>query len=220
MPSLANATYAENKKDLDQLSVIHAEVAGKGPGRKHGVDVLNRTAIVFITACWESFIEDLASEAFDAMLGSVKTPTSIPSKVRNFATKPIFDQKDSTKVWDLADAGWRNLLKAHRDDTLVHWLGPFHTPMSHQVDELYSALLGIPRVSDAWHWNAMSAANARKKLDMYVKIRGNIAHRTVHEEKVYKDWGADYLWHIGMLVEKTEQAVSVHVKSLTGLAPW
>jgi hypothetical protein len=40
MPSKSKANFDENKKDIDQLWAIHEEVAGGGPGRKHGVDVL------------------------------------------------------------------------------------------------------------------------------------------------------------------------------------
>jgi len=46
------------RKTSISLWVIHEEVAGQGAGRKYGIDVLNRAAIVFVTACWESFVED------------------------------------------------------------------------------------------------------------------------------------------------------------------
>src|SRR2546422_11022276 len=110
MPSKAKQRFDQNKKDIDELWRILQTVAGEGVGRKHGVDVLNRAAIVFVTACWESFIEDLATEAFDFMLSKVLSADKIPAKVRDHATKPLFDQKDSRKVWDIADAGWRAVL--------------------------------------------------------------------------------------------------------------
>src|SRR6267378_6083031 len=100
MPSKAKANFDANKADIDQLWSIHQDYAGKGAGRKHGVEVLNRAAIIFITAIWESFIEDLAREAFDFLLANAPNPSAIPSKVRDAATRPIFEQKDSRKIWD------------------------------------------------------------------------------------------------------------------------
>src|SRR5689334_7026224 len=115
MGSSAKTAFDDNKKDVDQLWKIHEEVAGIGKGRKYGVDVINRAAIVFITACWESYVEDIVREGFAFMLANVPTATAIPMKVRDFATKDeIFTQKDSRKIWDLADGGWRSVLENHK----------------------------------------------------------------------------------------------------------
>lgn len=220
MPSNAKTKFDENKRDVDQLWAIHQEVAGQGQGRKHGVDVLNRAAIVFITACWESFVEDLVTEAFDYIMTHVPNAQAVPSKVRDLATKSIFDQKDSRKVWDIADSGWRGLLIAHKDNALQKWVGKLNTPKTLQVNELFSDLLGIARASANWHWQGMSQAQAERKLDEYITIRGNIAHRTEHDETVYRNWSTDYLNHVESLVEKTEAAVSAHLFSTTGNRPW
>ena len=60
MASTAKTNFDQQKRDIDQLWLIHQEVAGQGAGRKHGVDVLNRAAMVFITACWESYVKTYA----------------------------------------------------------------------------------------------------------------------------------------------------------------
>ena len=220
MPSVAKTQFDENKKDIDQLWSIHQDVAGAGPGRKHGVDVLNRAAIVFVTACWESYVEDLATEAFDYVLANAPAATVIPMKVRTFATKDLFEQKDRRKIWDIADAGWKTLLQAHKTATLNKTIGHFNTPKTAQVNSLYEELLGIPAVSSAWHWKSMTSAQAEAKLDEYITIRGNIAHRTEHDETVYKDWGTDYLAHVESLVQATDRAVAQHMKSVVGTTPW
>ena len=128
MASKAKTGFDINKKGIQELWRIHQKVAGRGAGRKYGVDVLNRAAIVFVAACWESFAEDLAVQAFDFMLLNVRSSDNIPIKVRNPASKPIFDAKDSRRIWELADAGWRKVLTTHKSATLDHWLGTFHTP--------------------------------------------------------------------------------------------
>lgn len=75
MPSKSKQTFETNKADIEQLWQIHQDYAGEGRGRKRGVEVLNRSAIIFVTACWESYIEDLAVEAFDFRLSTFYLPT-------------------------------------------------------------------------------------------------------------------------------------------------
>lgn len=220
MGSTAKIAFDKNKADVDQLWVIHEGFAGAGAGRKRDVEVLNRTAMVFITACWESYVEDIAKESFEFMLNSVSQANDIPVKVRNFATKPIFDQKDSTKVWAIADKGWQALLIAHKEEALKKWLGNFNTPKCAQVEALFEELLGIKDISSGWHWQRMQNQRAKDKLDEYVTIRGNIAHRTAHKSAVYKRWGTGYLKHIENIISCMERDIFDHLHAVTGKKPW
>jgi hypothetical protein len=220
MPSQAKNKFLENKKDINELWAIHEEVAGLGPGRKYGVEVLNRACIVFITACWESYIEDLAAEAFDCLLANAQDAKSIPPKVRAFSSKVILDQKDATKLWVLADAGWRGHLMAHKESTLKNWLGGFNTPKVAQVNNLYVELLGIPKLSDAWYWAGINAASVEKKLDEFIQLRGDIAHRLKSSTAVNKFRGTSYLSHVSSIVDCCEKKVAEHLSAQTGVAPW
>ncbi|CAN5279796.1 hypothetical protein BH11PSE10_BH11PSE10_20970 [soil metagenome] len=220
MPSKAKGAFTDNSKDIAELRSIHQEISGQGAGRKYGVEVLNRSAVVFITACWESYVEDLATEAFDFLLANCPTSSAIPQKVRVHATKQIWEQKNSTKVWDIADTGWRRLLQDHKAATLQHWLGPFNTPKTGQVNALYEELLGIKKLSSAWCWQGLSAANAERKLDAFIQIRGDIAHRLNPEKKVLKNLGTNYHEHVKKLVECCENEVRAHLRRLTEKAPW
>ena len=220
MPSKAKTAFTENSKDITELWSIHQEISGQGAGRKYGVEVLNRSAVVFITACWESYIEDLAAEAFDFLLANSPTSSSIPQKVKALATKPIWAQKNETKVWDIADSGWRQLLQDHKATTLQQWLGPFNTPKTGQVNQLYEELLGIKKLSSKWYWKAMSTANAEKKLDNFIQVRGDIAHRLNPGKAVQKNLGTNYHEHVKKLVDCCEEEVHSHLLLVTGKAPW
>jgi hypothetical protein len=70
--------FAANRRDFDRLAEIHDDLAGTGPGRKHGVEVINKAGVVFVAACWESFIEDLAKEASDFLIDHVSAPEEVP----------------------------------------------------------------------------------------------------------------------------------------------
>lgn len=220
MPSKAASAFNENSKDIAELWSIHQEISGQGAGRRFGVEVLNRSAVVFITACWESYVEDLATEAFNFLLANCPTSSAIPQKVKALATKPIWEQKNSTKVWDIADTGWRQLLQDHKTTTLQHWLGPFNTPKTGQVNQLYEELLGIKKLSSKWYWKAMSVAKAESKLDAFIQVRGDIAHRLNPGKSVQKNLGTNYHEHVKKLVGCCEKEVHAHLLQLTEKVPW
>ena len=128
--------------------------------------------------------------------------------------------KDPTLVWQIADGGWKDILTAHRTEIKNHWLGNFNTPKTGQINSLFLDLLGIGKLSDSWYWAGMSAKNSAAKLDEYITVRGDIAHRLNHSETVYQHWGKDYLGHITRIVGCCEKAVSAHVRALVGASPW
>ena len=220
MPSTAKITFLANKADITELWNIHQEVAGQGAGRKYGVEVLNRAAIVFITACWESYIEDLAAESFDFLLANATSSAAIPPKVRAFASKAILEQKDSKKLWDIADSGWRVLLASHKESTLKRWLGDFNTPKTGQVNDLYIELLGIKRLSTSWYWAGIKSSSVETKLDDFIQLRGDIAHRLKPANTVNKWKGTNYLAHVSSIVDRCELAVAAHLQTQTGILPW
>lgn len=214
MPSHAYTRFAESRKDILMLWHIHAEVAGSGKGRRHRADVLNRAAVVFISACWESYVEDVAREAFDSMLEHTSTPTAFPSKVRALAAKQLRESKDERRIWELAGDGWKKVLMDHRDLVLDRWLRDFNTPKAEQVKGLFAGLLNLRDITTNWVWSGMSAEQACAKLNDYIAIRGNIAHRTKHNGVVYKKAGKDFMLHVVKLVDKTDEALAAHVQAL------
>ncbi|MGU3781833.1 HEPN domain-containing protein [Burkholderia metallica] len=220
MPSNAKNTFEINKADIEKLWEIHKEIGGEGRGRKYGVEVLNRSVIIFVTACWESYIEDLAVEAFDFLLTHAPTAAAIPNKVKSLAIKDIKNDPNPLKLWDLADTGWQAILLAHKAEVHEKWLGKFNTPKSEQVDGLYEEMLGLNSLSSHWTWNKMKADRAKTKLDDFITVRGNIAHRIRDANPVAKNTGAAYLTHVGQIVARCERAVANHLNAQTGVAPW
>lgn len=218
--SLALTSFQNNQADIEQLWQIHEDYAGQGRGRKYGVEVLNRSVVIFVTACWESYVEDLAREAFSFLLENAADSSAIPAKVRNYAVAEIHKHKDPARLWEIADQGWRHVLEQHKDSVMEKWLGGFNTPKAKPVNELFSELLGIPKISDSWNWQKMSSARAMEKLDEYITVRGNIAHRIRDEGNVAKVLGFQYLSHVISIVYRTEAAVEQHLHRATGVEPW
>lgn len=109
MKSLVN-----NFKEIERLIEIHKEISGEGPGYKHNVQVLNKSAILLLLACWESYIEDLAKNTFEVMLEKASEPIVFPEHVLAIAAKEI-KNGDTLSLWSLAGDGWKNALAAHKD---------------------------------------------------------------------------------------------------------
>ena len=70
-----------NLEEVWRLLEIHEGLSGSGPGRRHNLEILNRSALVLLVACLEAFLEDLARHAFDWMLANASEPTLLPARV-------------------------------------------------------------------------------------------------------------------------------------------
>ena len=71
----------KNLRDVTRLKDIHGRITTKGPGRKHDVEVLHKSAIVLVVACWEAFIEDMVEATLDWMILHAKGHGAFPKVV-------------------------------------------------------------------------------------------------------------------------------------------
>src|ERR1700687_2367308 len=102
--------YVQLLANLDEvcdLVSIHVALTGAGPGRRGKVKVLNKSGIVLLVACWEAFVEDLATAAFDFLLAKAPGPRVFPSRVLVSAGKSLRESSDDRAIWALAESGWR-----------------------------------------------------------------------------------------------------------------
>lgn len=95
-----------------------------------------------------------------------------------------------------------------------------NTPKTQQINDLFESALGISNISKRWNWVNMSATRAGEKLDGFVTLRGEIAHRGGAASSVTKDHVSDYYNHIKRLVQPTERYVAQVIKRATGTTPW
>jgi hypothetical protein len=217
--SRAQLAFQKNCADIDQLLKIHSDLGGTGPGRRK-LEVLNKSAVVLITAFWEAYCEDAAAEGLQYVVRHTKDAAKLPKDLRKVVAKELKADLDELAVWQLADKGWRKVLssrlaalKSERDRQL-------NTPKTTQIDDLFERALGLAGISKSWRWGRVSARRAGEKLDEYVTLRGSIAHRGSGSASVRKHEVDDYYDHVKYLVDKTDARVSDVVKSVTGQAPW
>ena len=208
--------FIKSMKDVERLLEIHQELTGDAQGRRYRVEVLNKSALVLITACWEAVIEDIASESFDFMLSKASSYSDIPRKVRVLASGSLRNDKDESKVWELAEDGWKTVMKNYKENVLLQ----FHTPDPVKIDELFRRLLGIKSISSIWYWQKTSVTQTKKRLNDHLNKRHLVVHGTSSDISVTKPQVEQYQEFVHRLAVKTSNHVRKYISSLVGKHPW
>lgn len=217
MASAARKSFVENAKDIKRLLDLHNLVGGQGPGRRYGLEVLNKSAIVLITAFWEAYCEDMASEALAHIVRYARSSDALPTELKKKVALDIKKQAHELEAWKIADNGWRQYLRDRLDAMKKERDRKLNTPKTAQIDDLFLSAIGVENISKSWRWSRkMTVKRASEKLDKFVELRGAIAHRGQHSKSVTKAQVEDYFNFISQLAACTDDAVNAHVKSATG----
>jgi hypothetical protein len=176
-----------NLREVESLQEIPSQITPPGPGRKHAVQVLHKSAIVLLVACWEAFAENLASRALEEMIQNAPDHSVFPEDVLD----RVASKHQGMKAWDLAGTGWKNALKSQLKDVLARTTGTLNTPRTVQIDDLFEKTLGLRTLSSRWFWPGRSALQSQSALDSLVTLRGAIAHRVAVRKTVRKKDVAD-----------------------------
>jgi hypothetical protein len=212
----ARRAFNESAADVERLLAIHAAIGGTGPGRRYQLEVLNKSAVVLITAIWEAFCEDLAAEALDHIVDNVDAADELPLNLRKAIAVRLKKAPHELAVWDLADDGWKAVIRGRLAELTSERNWNMNTPKSDKVDQLFTDAIGLASISDAWKWPKMTPEHARKKLDGYVSLRGAIAHRGKSATTCRKVQVNDYFKHVKRLAGRTGTRVRAFVRATTG----
>lgn len=109
MASQARIKFNDNCDDIRLLG-IHEELTGTAPGRRYGTEVLNKSAIVLLTAFWEAYCEDLAAEALNHLVAHASDAQALPKELRKLVARELKDHKNDLEIWKLSGEGWRQVL--------------------------------------------------------------------------------------------------------------
>jgi len=213
-------TFKENLVEVARLVDIHIDQTGRKQGRRYKVEILNKSAVVLVTACWESFVEDAATAATDYILANIPEWDKLPKSIKKGASLLLKNDQNDLSCWKMADSGWKSVVLNYRDSLLHKYLFSFHNPSAANVDCLYEDLLGIKDISASWHWKGMHHDKAKQKLSDYIKLRGSIAHRVRTATPIYKEDVMDYIHFAGKLAVRTGNTLRKHVHTSIGSYPW
>lgn len=204
----AKDRYLLNHEDVARLLELHEEKGGKERGRRYGLEVLNKSAIVLITAFWEAYCEDLAAEALERLVSNLDDPNDLPQKLRKTIADELKEDQHHYAVWKIAGDDWRDHVKSRLEDLRKKRNWDLMNPRPKQVQEMFADALGLEDVTKSWRWHRMTATRACEKLNDFVKLRGDVAHRGASEGSVKRSVVEDYDKFIERLVNATDKCVS------------
>lgn len=206
----------DNMTEVLRLLEIHTELTGTGPGRRRDAEILNKSSVVLIVACWEAFVEDTAHSALQFMIRNCKDHTCFPESVLT----RVASNHAGPKAWDLAGNGWKKALQDNLAGVVAKTIGALNTPKTKQVNDLFEKTIGLENISSHWHWKGRTVAKSIEALDDLVTLRGSIAHRVSTSSAVRKQHAVDALELVSRLAVKTSNATRSHVHKQIGKHPW
>jgi len=212
--------FRDNLQEVFQLLVIHRQLTGTGPGRRHQVDVLNKSAVLFLCASFEAFVEDLASKAFDHLIEKSPSPLKIPVSIRRSIASRVKEDPHELRVWDLADDGWKKVSASYKTQILKKHVGPFNTPKHGNIAGLYKELIGFDAMDSCFKWRGMQSVKAKEKLNAFVELRGGLAHGQRPPPRATKKIVLDHIGFLGPLSVRMSNVVGAYCRTTTGHAAW
>ena len=219
MASKARNAFDNNARDIERLLELHTSEGGPSRGRRVGLEVLNKSAIVLLTAFWEAYCEDIAAEALEVIVAHAG-PDGLSKELRQRIAQELKATPNELTVWQLADDGWRDVLRRRLEQLRKDRNRRLNAPKAAEIDKLFLTAIGLPRVSDAWSWQKMPVETARAKLDGLIELRGSIAHRGRAAEHCYRAQVEEYFEHVKRLVGKTGGRVNSFVSDVAGRPLW
>ncbi|MFA5811064.1 MAG: HEPN domain-containing protein [bacterium] len=216
MPSESEKKFVKNTWQVERLLEIHEHIAGCGRGRKYQLEILNKSAIVILTACWEAYIEDLCRESLDFLMKNLEIPDLLSASMKVAASRSLRENRDEREVWKLAGSGWKSIVKPF----ILNSVDSFNTPKTDNVDELVERATGLKKLSQRWKWRGMSTKGSKRKLDSLIKIRCDIAHAVSSAKPVRKGHVQDALDFIKRLVSVSDGECRKQIHNVTNKYPW
>jgi hypothetical protein len=220
MVSKARTAFDKNAQDIERLLALHESVGGSSAGRRYGLEVLNKSAIILITAFWEAYCEDIASEALKHIVEHAHDAGKLPVELKKAVAKGLKADPHELAIWKLADKTWRQYLLDRFGEMTAERNKKLNTPKTQQIETLFREAVGIENVSNTWKWRNMTPERATRKLDRMVTLRGAIAHRGSNSATVTKTQVTDYFDFIKKITAKTGMAINQHVRAATGKPLW
>lgn len=186
----ASGSFENSKKLVEYLLEIHQEIGGTERGKRDkSLSALNMSAMVLITACWESYLETLLSDIFKFLLDSSDSPEKFSKILKKAISDKIKENKDDRYVWKLTGDGWKDIFKKEVKEKL----DKFNTPSGNNVNKLFEQILDLNNLSEHWSWQNMSKENGKavKELDRYLLIRNKIAHGKTKDNTIELEEGSN-----------------------------
>jgi hypothetical protein len=195
--------------DVANLIEFHAKETGTARGRRRpDIQIVSRSAVVMTCAYWEAFCEDLAAEALRHLADHATAAADLPPALKRSIKAGLVSEAHELAIWDLADAGWRAVLRQRADLLSSNDDRSLNTPKTSQVKEFFHRNVGIRDITTSWRWHMNPPTKTTARLDDLVRLRGAVAHRGAPSGGVLKKHATDGLELVHRLAANSAEAVS------------
>ncbi len=208
--SISLQRYNDQKKEIDDLLTIHS-VMRDNPGRGKSaanIQVLHKSSVVLLTACWESFVENILNDAIAVIAANLpdhsKLPLELQKSIASARSKNLtFNATHELYPWFFAGDNWRTILLQFAQLKISE----LNTPNSENTKNIFSLLLGISDITQSWGRKGLNASDAADKLDNHLSDRHTIAHGAEIVSRITKGYIVNYREFLDRTVEKTDTTV-------------
>lgn len=201
---------------IDNVNEVRRLRTFRSPTGGASKEVLYKSSIVLLVACWESYVEDLVSHSLEYMIEECDSPAKFPPTV----LERVASSYNGQKMWSLAGNGWKQALRDNFKSVLGKTTGVFNTPRSDDVDSLFKRVIGLENISHGWHWDGKSREEACGDLNDLVTLRGAIAHRVKTDQAVSLETVKAAEELVYFLAVKSHNRTLSFLKQTVGSSPW
>jgi hypothetical protein len=210
MPSQAFRSFKYNLVDVDRLRQSHGLLHNGAQGRKR-LGHITRSGVVMLCASWAHYCESLIREAAAYFSSELNGPLELPIQIQKEISSSVRASKHELKPLHLSGDGWKTVYRDHVNDKLA----ALHTPKSGILNDHFLKLLGIPQISSSW-------SLGENTLNVFVSVRGDIAHQGRHANYVTIGSLNVYRDQIRVFAVETDNFVSTFLKDAASKShkPW
>ncbi len=208
--------FTENMTEVNRLLDIHSELTGTGVGRRHNVQILNKSAVLILVATWESYMEDLALVTTECLTHGVTTPDLLPEELKKTTAKRLEKEKHDNEVWLLAGDGWKDAVSS----STVKLVERLNTPSAANIDRLFQSTVGFKNLSRQWTWKGSSNQSVLDRLDRLLTIRHEVSHQVHSARSINKAYVQKSTQLVARISAVSTNRMRTHVRKVTGIVPW
>lgn len=204
-------TYDALIQDVQNLITLHPSAEGT-PGRPAGdTGPLLRSAVVLLHTAWENYVERVAAEGLDSLLGQIG---SDHTKLHHALEQELAALKNP---WALAGTGWQ----AEARNAVGREAGRLNTPNVENTEKLLDLAIGLPDALHGISWPKMSNVKVLANVDEFVHhIRGEIVHKGTTPRPLHKGGVKSWINFFDGLVSRLDTKIGTHLETQTRTAPW
>ena len=207
-----------NLKDIERLLTFYSNVRIVSQ-KAETLAVLNKSAVVLITAAWEAYCEDVAEEAVQHIARYGRSYKDVPLPLQKRVARELKEERHELAVWRLSGDGWRSVLSDRIEAQRRRGRWGVQSPMAARIIQFFAEEAGLVDVEAAWQWEGVDYETAITQLDSFVALRHLVAHGA-SSPAVSKTAVKTYRRLVIRLADKTDAHFEASVVDATDTSLW